>query len=155
MENQLDSTDRQILDELTKDARIAFSQMAEKLGVSNSLIHQRVRKLKEMGVLLEPVFRVSPAALGYETCAFTQIMVDHPKYMNTLIEAIRQIPEITECVNIAGRYAIMVKIYAYNNAHLRDVIYEKIQPLTGVEGTNTIISFETPFLRSVSLEVQE
>jgi Lrp/AsnC family transcriptional regulator for asnA, asnC and gidA len=154
LQNQLDSTDILILKELEADARVAFSQIAEKLNVSNSLVHQRVKKLKEIGVLLDPVFRISPAALGYETCAFTQIIVDHPKYMQDLIDALEKIPEITECVNIAGVYAIMVKIYAVNNSHLRDVIYEGIQRLPGVEGTNTIISFETPFRRGVPLEIE-
>ena len=151
MENQLDALDVQVLSALTQNARIPFSQLAEKLGVSNSLIHQRVRKLKASGILAEPVFQLRPGKLGYQTCAFIQIMIEKPRYVSTVLDGLRQIPEIVECVNISGRYALMVKIYTINNSHLRDILYEKIQSLPGVEGTNTLISFETAFNRTVAL----
>ena len=151
MENQLDHLDVQILSALTQNARIAFSQLAEKLGVSNSLIHQRVRKLKEAGILAEPVFQVRPGKLGYQTCAFIQIMIEKPRYVREIIEQLEQIPEIVECVDISGRYALMVKIYTLNNSHLRDILHEQILSLPGVEGTNTLISFETVFNRTVAL----
>ena len=154
LKNQFDPLDIEIMSELTQDARIPFSQLAQKLKVSNSLIHQRVRKLKEAGVLTEAVFLVSPEKLGYETCAFVQIMIAHAKHMQEVIAQLAEIPEIVECVNIAGRYAIMVKVYAINNYHLRDVVYEKIQGIEGVEGTNTVVSFETPFIRGVPVRVE-
>lgn len=154
LKNQFDPLDIEIMTELTKDARIPFAQLAQQLKVSNSLIHQRVKKLKEAGVLKKAVFLVSPDQLGYETCAFVHIMITHARHMDDVIQGLRQIPEIVECVNIAGRYAIMVKVYAVNNYHLRDVVYEKIQPIEGVEGTNTVVSFETPFTRGVALQIK-
>jgi Lrp/AsnC family transcriptional regulator for asnA, asnC and gidA len=69
-------------------------------------------------------------------------------------EQLKEIPEIVECVNISGRYALLVKIYAYDNRHLRDVIYDQILRIDGVEGTNSTISFETAFVRNVPLEVE-
>lgn len=153
LKNQLDPLDRDILEALTEDARIPFTQLAEQLKVSNSLIHQRVRKLREAGVLREAVFLLNPDKLGYETCAFTQIILNHVRDMQPVLEALEKIPEIVECVNIAGRYAIMVKIYAVNNQHLRDVVYEKIQGIEGVEGTNTVVAFETSFSREVPLRL--
>ena len=151
VENQLDHLDTAIISALTQNARIPFSQLAEQLGVSNSLIHQRVRKLKSRGVLAEPVFQVRPGKLGYQTCAFIQIMIETPRHVREVLEGLKQIPEIVECVNISGRYAVMVKIYTLNNSHLRDILYEQIQSLPGVEGTNTLISFETAFQRPVAL----
>ena len=68
---------------------------------------------------------------------------------------LKEIPEIVECINIAGRYALIVKIYAKNNRHLRDVIYEKIQQIDGVQETNTIILFERAFVRNIPLEPEE
>lgn len=147
----LDPLDLEIMEALTTDARIAFSQLALRLKVSNSLIHQRVRKLKASGVLKDPVFQVNPGKLGYETCAFVQIMLTHARALYEVVEVLQGIPEIVECVNIAGRYAIMVKVYAVNNTHLRDIVYEQIQSIDEVEGTNTVVAFETPFSRGVAL----
>ncbi|MEL6593434.1 MAG: Lrp/AsnC ligand binding domain-containing protein, partial [Bacteroidota bacterium] len=87
------------------------------------------------------------------TCAFVQIMSMHARYLPPILRKLETIPEIVDCVNIAGRYAIMVKIYAINNQHLRDIVYDKIQTIEGVEGTNTVVAFETAFSREVPLEV--
>ena len=150
-ENQLDPIDVRILDELTSDARISFVQLSRKLKVSNTLIHQRVRKLREAGVLKRAIYQLDPWKLGYQTSAFTQIILTDSKVHRRVEQELSKIPEIVECVNISGRYALLVNIYAKNNRHLRDIIYEKIQIIDGVEGTNTTIAFETAFQRSVPL----
>ena len=150
-ENQFDSTDFRIVHALTQDARIPFSRLAEQLKVSNSLIHQRVRKLIEAGLLTDAVYMVDTEKLGYETSAYCQIMLTHGKALRPVVKELERIPEIVECVNIAGRYAIMVKLFTVNNSHLRDIVYDKIQAIEGVEGTNTVMSFETAFSRSVPI----
>ena len=149
LENQFDSLDLRIIDLLSKDARIAFTQLAEEIKASNSFVHQRFRKLLDSGVLKRAVYLLDPKLLGYETCAYTQIMLDHARHMDFAIEKLKEIPEVVECVNITGRYDILVKIYARNNKHLRDIIYENIQPIDGVEGTNTTVLFESNFSREV------
>jgi len=151
LKNQLDATDRRILQELTIDARQPFSKIAEKLKVSNSLVHQRVKKLKEVGILGDASFRVNPESLGFETCAFVQIRIRQAKFMKSVVEKLTSVREIVECANIAGRFAIIVKIYAANNSHLRDVVYESIQNIDGVEETNTVVSFETNFIRNIDV----
>ena len=153
LKNQFDPLDIEIMKALQENARIPFSQLAEQLKVSNSFIHQRVRKLRAAKVLKEPIFPLRAGPLGYETCAFTMIMLKEARYLRPVVQELKNIPEIVEANNISGRYAIMVKIYAINNSHLRDVVYEKIQPIDGIEGTNTFISFETAFSRDVPLEI--
>ena len=150
-ESQFDSTDFRILNELAQDARIAYSRIADKLNVSNTLVHQRVRKLQEAGLLTDPVYNLDAERLGYETSAYCQIMLINARYLRPVVERLERIPEVVECVNIAGRYAIMVKLYAVNNSHLRDIIYENIQTIEGVEETNTVVSFETSFSRGIPI----
>lgn len=148
-ENQLDPIDLRILDELTLDARIPYIQLARKLKVSNTLIHQRVQKLKSLEIIMDPTYQVDPWKLGYQTCAYVQIMLGNAKQHRKVEEELKRIPEIVECVNIAGRYALLAKIFAYNNRHLRDIVYERILQIEGVEGTNSTISFETAFSRNI------
>ena len=78
-------------------------------------------------------------------------MLEEAKLHRAVEDELAKIPEIVECVNIAGRYALMVKIYATDNRHLRDIIYEQILTISGVEGTNTTIAFETAFNRTVPI----
>ena len=152
-ENQLDPIDIRIVNELTSDARISFVQLAKKLKVSNTLVHQRIRKLKAAGILKNATYQLDPWKLGYQTSAYTQIILTDSNYHRRVEQELSKIPEIVECVNISGRYALLVNIYARNNRRLRDIIYEKIHTIDGVEGTNTTISFETAFKRNIPLMV--
>ncbi|MEO0628538.1 MAG: Lrp/AsnC ligand binding domain-containing protein [Bacteroidota bacterium] len=151
LENQLDPIDRRILHELTKDARIAYTKLAKKLRVSNTLVHQRIKKMKTAGILDKAVYQLDAWKLGYQTSAYTQIMLKEAKHHRSVEEQLAKIPEIVECVNIAGRYALLVKIYAKDNRNLRDIVYEKILSIEGVEGTNTTIAFETAFNRTIPM----
>ena len=152
-ENQLDPIDNRIVNELTSDARISFVKLAKKLKVSNTLVHQRIRKLKKAGILKNATYQLDPWKLGYQTSAYTQIILTDSNFHRRVEQELSKIPEIVECVNISGRYALLVNIYARNNRHLRDIIYEKIHTIDGVEGTNTTISFETAFKRNIPLMV--
>ena len=152
--NQLDAIDTRILEELTVEARISFVQLAKKLKVSNTLIHQRVKRMKELGILKKASYLIDPEKLGYETSTYTTIMLSNAKYHRQVEEALKKIPEIVECVNISGRYALLVKIFATNNRHLRDIIYEKIHSIDGVEGTNSTFAFETAFVRNVPFKLE-
>lgn len=151
---KLDAFDNRIIEELTSDARIPLATLAKKLKVSNTFIHQRIKKLKNRGILKKATYQLDPWKMGYKTSAYTQIMLENSKHHRTVEQKLQQIPEIVECVNISGRYALLVRIYALDNRHLRDVIYEKIQPIKGVEGTNTTFSFETAFVRNIPLHIE-
>jgi Lrp/AsnC family transcriptional regulator for asnA, asnC and gidA len=153
MENQIDPIDIRILSELTQDAEIPFVQLAKKLKVSNTLIHQRVKKLKEKGILRKARYEIDSYKVGFQTSAYTQIRLENNKYHSRIEDKLKQIPEIVECVNISGPYALLVKILAKNNRHLRDIIYDKILEIDGVENTNSTFSFETAFRRSLPVDL--
>jgi Lrp/AsnC family transcriptional regulator for asnA, asnC and gidA len=150
-ENQIDSTDIRIIEALTDDGRLAYSLLAEQIGSSNTLVHQRVRKLREIGILTKPVFLISPEHVGYDTCAFVMIIIKESNQINEVIKALKQIPEIVSCISIMGRYDLMVRLYAVNNKHLQDIVHDKLQGIPGVEGTNTMVAFEVSFERQVRI----
>ena len=151
LKNQIDAIDIRIMSELTRDAEIPFIRLAKMLKVSNTLIHQRVRKLKEKGILTKARFQIDPYIVGYQTTSYIQIRLDNSAYHKKVESKLVEIPEIIECVNFSGPYAILVKVIARNNRHLRDNIYENILEIEGVQGTNSTFSFETAFSRGVPL----
>lgn len=151
MSSQFDETDKEILRRLGQNARVAYSALASELGISNTMVHQRVNKLKQSGVIKNATYVFDPKVLGYTTEAMTRIMVTNAKHIHSVVEALRGIPEIVECANITGKYALIIKIFAKNNAHLRDILYSKVHPLPGVEGSDTTISFETAFQKNIEI----
>lgn len=148
-ENQIDSTDIRILEALMEDGRIAYSTLAEAIGSSNTLVHQRVKKLKDQGILKKPVFLVSPEHAGYDTTAFVLMIAKESSDILSIIEALKKIPEVVSCISIMGRYDLMVRVYAVNNRHLQDIVHDKLQSIEGIEGTNTMVAFEVSFERQI------
>ena len=151
MANQkLDALDKQILKLIAADARIPFLEVARACDVSGAAIHQRIQKLTNMGVLKGSQFIIEPEKLGYETCAFIGLNLKNPEDFDTVVEALKNIPEVTECHYTTGNFDMFIKIYAQNNHHLLTIIHDKLQPL-GLSSSQTLISFHSAFERQLPI----
>ncbi len=151
MEYQLDYLDRQILTKLNADARLSFSLLAKELKVSNSLVHQRVRKLQESGLLVGYKLRLDAKKLGYDSITYTGIVTKEARYAYSVAEELKLIPEVVECHWVSGNYALFIKIVAKDNEDLRRILYEQIHRIEGVGSTDSFISFGLAFDKSLPL----
>ncbi|MCE1199706.1 MAG: Lrp/AsnC ligand binding domain-containing protein [Marinilabiliales bacterium] len=151
MRNQLDDTDLQILDIVTKNARIPFKDVAAVCGISRAAVHQRVARMSEMGVILGSGYTIDPRKIDFRTCSYVGIFLEKGSLYPAVAEQLQQIKEVVECHYITGQYAIFVKIYARDNEHLKAVLSEKIQKISGISSTETFISLEETFKREVSV----
>lgn len=151
-ENQIDSIDQDILRALLNDARKSYLQIAKELGVSNSLVHQRVTRLKEQNIIEGEKLRINPKKLGFQTQAFAYLSLKEPvKDLKPAAKDLSKIPEVVECTHISGGKTLIIKIFAKDNDHLRSILYDKIHQIDGVVGTETFIAFETEFKREVPI----
>jgi Lrp/AsnC family transcriptional regulator for asnA, asnC and gidA len=153
--SQLDYTDKQILLALKADARKAFSKIADDLKISNSLVHQRIKKMKEDGVIKKADLILDEKMIGYSTKAYVGIRLKEARFANKVVEKLQDIVEVTECNFVSGKYAIFVLVYAKDNDHLRSVLYDQIHEIEGVGGTDSFICFSTNFDRSVPVTLGE
>lgn len=147
----IDDFDIEILKRLEKDGRMAYSAIATELGVSNTMIHQRIARLTEQGILtgIKPV--LDEKQLGYDWGAFTGLTLEKDHDSDRIIEALKQIPEVTECYYITGGYTLYIKIVAKNHAHMRAVLYDKIDNIPGIAKTDSIIELGCAFKRNIIL----
>ena len=151
LRNQLDDTDLQILDIVTKNARIPFKDVAEACGVSRAAVHQRVARMTEMGVIVGSGYNVDPKKIDFRTCSYIGLFLEKGSLYAEVAEQLRSIKEIVECHYITGQYAIFAKIYARDNEHLKSVLSDKIQKIQGISSTETFISLEETFKREVPI----
>ena len=149
--NQLDFVDKEILRLLKSDARQSYVEIAKVLKVSNSLVHQRIVKMKQSGLIKNATLTIDEKLLGYNACSFTGIVLKEAHYAKQVVEELQLIPEVVECDYVSGKYAVFVKVCAADNEHMREVLYEKIHQIEGVSGTDTFISFGAQFTRSVPI----
>lgn len=137
----LDQLDKKILRLIAEDARIPFLEVARECNVSGAAIHQRIQKLTNMGVLKGSQFIIDPEKIGYETCAYVGLYLKNAEDFDNVVDALKTIPEVVECHYTTGEYDLFIKIYAYNNHHLLNIIHDKLQPL-GLSRSETLISFK-------------
>ena len=148
----IDDFDKLILKELEKDGRKPYSEIAKKLNISNTMVHQRVNRMKEGGLIKKMALELDERKMGYEWSAFTGIVLKEDCNSESIIEALKIIPEVVECYYITGKYTLYIRIVAKNSEHMRKVLYEKIDHISGVLKTESLIDFGRAFKRNVPIE---
>ena len=149
--NIVDEFDINIIKELEKDGRMAYSAIATNLKISNTMVHQRINRLIEQGIIagIKPV--INEKKVGYDWGSFTGITLNKDQDSDRTIEELKKIPEITECYYITGSFTLYIKIIAKDHEHMRKVLYEKIDTIPGIAKTDSIIELGCAFKRNISL----
>ena len=137
---KIDSLDKKILEIISNNARIPFKDVAAKCGVSRAAIHQRVQRLIDMNVIVGSGYHVNPGSLGYNTTTYIGIKLEKGSMYNAVVKEFAKISEIVECHYTTGPYTMLIKLYAKDNAHLMELLNNKVQQINGVVSTETLIS---------------
>lgn len=151
MSHQVDVIDKKILNLLMENARMPFLEIARICGISGAAIHQRVNKLEDAGLFKGSKYIIEERALGYNTCAYIGVHFEKGSVYASVVELIKQIPEVVECHYTTGTYALFLKIYARDNHHLMQILSNQIQNVEGIASTETFISLEQTIQRQITL----
>ncbi|MDR2840563.1 MAG: AsnC family transcriptional regulator [Paludibacter sp.] len=152
MQHQIDRLDKRILKLISVDARIPFLEVARECNVSGAAIHQRIQKLRELGVIKGSEFVIDTYKIGYQTCAYVGIVLTNNQLFHDVVDALKKIPEIVECNYAIGKFSMIIKMHAKDNRHLLQLILEKVTPIPGVAHTETFqISLDEIFRRQLSV----
>ena len=88
--------------------------------------------------------------MGYYTCAYVGFYLNDPSQFDSIVQKLKEIPEVVECHFTTGKYDMFIKVYARNNDHLLQIIHTKLQNL-GSARTETLISFKEVFKRQIPI----
>lgn len=146
-----DVFDVQILQELEKDGRKPYSEIANSLGISNTMVHQRVNKLKAEGIIKKIGVDLDERKMGYEWSAFTGLVLKEDSNSETIIAALKEIPEVLECYYITGQYTLYIRLIAKTSDQMRKLLYDKIDHIPGVLKTESLIDFGRAFKRNAPI----
>jgi Lrp/AsnC family leucine-responsive transcriptional regulator len=146
--------DRVLLTELQRDATQSYANLGQAVGLSAGSAHERVRKLRERGVIRRTTVEVDPEAAGLGVLAF--VMLEGNTWMGseTTRESLATVPEILEAHIVAGSAALLVKVRTSSTKALQEVL-RRIYEIDGVAGTETIVVLTTSFERPLSLETDQ
>lgn len=145
----LDTLDIQIIRELMSDADISYADLGKKLFVSGGTVHVRVKKLEEQQVVTGKKISVDLKALGYDVTAFIGIFLEKSSMYDDVAKELKKIPQVVRVNYTTGNYSMFVEIICKDIQQLRHVLHDDLQKIKGIERTETLISLEESFNRTV------
>ena len=112
MEIELDQTDRKILMELQRDARISNADLAARLDLSAPTCHRRTQRLIEKGVVVNFRAQINPNAVGYGGMVIVGAGLERstPESFSAFEKAISEFPFVLECQCVAGDFDYFIKV---------------------------------------------
>jgi Lrp/AsnC family transcriptional regulator for asnA, asnC and gidA len=138
---ELDEVDSSILRLLRENSRMSFTEMSRRTGVSDATIQNRLKRLKEHGVIAEFTIIANPADTGYDVTAIMLVQTDTEKHDEAKV-ALAALPEITEVYSVLGEYDLFIKVWAKGLEELNTIINDKIRAIDGVEDLMEIVVVE-------------
>jgi Lrp/AsnC family leucine-responsive transcriptional regulator len=140
---KLDARDRGILALVQKDANLAQSEIARRVGLSTAAVNERLKKLEHAGVIRRWVAQVDPVAAGAPMAAFVEVFIEHPRYEASFVEKVRKLDEVQECHHVTGESSLLLKVRVPDVAALQDLLLRKINAHEGVRQTRTVMVLST------------
>lgn len=141
---QLDRYDLQIVEILSKDGRLAVTDLAKQVGLSKSPCQVRLKRLREQGFILGFQAVLNHEKLGRDHVAFIEVKLSQTteKALSAFNEAIISLPEVEQCYLIAGSFDYLLKVRTTDINSYRRVLGEKISTLPHVANTSTHVSMQ-------------
>ena len=142
--NQLDRIDRNIVRLLQRDARMAHTELARRVGLSTTPCKERVRRLEREGVIQHYQAVLDPAALDRALVVFVQIRLNRTSQdiFEQFTVAALDLPEVQECYLVSGNFDYLIKARVADMNAYRDLLGETLLTLPGVQESTSYVVME-------------
>ena len=147
---EIDSLDLKIITELQKNGRKPFLDIARKLAVSGGTIHQRVEKMKEIGIIQGSKIILDYKKLGFGVTVLVGVNLSHANKVLEVIDELKKIPEILEVHYTTGSYSLFLKIITKDIDDFHLFLIKKLQVIPNISSTESFICLNSPVLREFS-----
>ena len=143
MPARLDATDRKILFELQADAGQSLDEIARKIGSTKTPVWNRIRKMRESGVIRAQTVLLDPEALGLEACFFVLVRTSEhdADWQARFLAALRARPEVQEAHRLAGDIDYILKVRVAN-ARAYDTFYQALISEVKIFNVTALLSME-------------
>lgn len=143
MAARLDDMDRKILAELQEDAAQSLDEIARKVGSSKTPVWNRIRRMKEAGVILRQTALLDAEALGLEACFFVLIRTSEHEadWQRRFLQVLRERPEVMEAHRLAGDIDYILKVRVAN-ARAYDTFYQALISEVRIYNVTALLSME-------------
>lgn len=143
MSVRIDALDRKILRELQRDASQSLDEIARRVGSSKTPVWNRIRKLREAGVIGRQTVLLDAEALGFEATFFVLIRTSEHEadWQRKFLDALKARPEVQEAHRLAGDIDYILKVRV-PNARAYDAFYQALISEVRVHNVTALLSME-------------
>ena len=143
MEARLDDLDRKILKAMQEDAGQSLDEIAKQVGSSKTPVWNRIRKMREAGVIGQQTVLLDAEALGFEACFFVLIRTaaHEADWQARFLKALKSRPEVMEAHRLAGDIDYILKVRV-RNARAYDEFYQALISEVQIFNVTALLSME-------------
>ncbi|KGM48471.1 Lrp/AsnC family transcriptional regulator [Pseudooceanicola atlanticus] len=143
MATRLDELDRKILLQLQQDTTPSIEEIAKKVGSSKTPVWNRIRKMRDAGIITREVAILDAETLGFEACFFVLIRTSEhdASWQAAFLKALRERPEVQEAHRLAGDIDYILKVRV-QNARAYDAFYQALISEVKVHNVTALLSME-------------
>ena len=143
MKDRLDDLDRKILSQLQSDASRSLDEIARIVGSSKTPVWNRIRKMKEAGIIKQQTVLLDAEALGFDACFFVLIRTSEheAEWQQKFLQALRDRPEVLEAHRLAGDIDYILKVLV-KNARAYDTFYQSLISEVKIHNVTALLSME-------------
>jgi Lrp/AsnC family leucine-responsive transcriptional regulator len=122
IEKLLDATGWRLVKELQQNARLSYTELGQRVGLSLPAVAERVRKMEEAGIITGYHAEVNIAKVGLPVLAIIHLESIGGRSCTYTVSQVSKIPEVLECYRVTGSDSIIVQAAATSVDHLTRVI---------------------------------
>jgi len=136
----IDKLDRKLIEELQKDGRKSYTELASKLGITEGTVRKRVRNLVDRG-MMKIVAVPNVSELGYTLMSIIGMQVKMVD-LRKVADALAKKANVCHLAFVAGRYDLMALVVARSHKELSNFIEKEISTIPSVLRTETFVNLD-------------
>ena len=122
IEKLLDDTGWQLLRALQQNARLSYSELGQRVGLSSPAVAERIRRMEDAGIISGYHAEINRSKLGYPITAIIRMSTSPGDQCTRFATFVQDIPEVLDCYRVTGSDSLIMKVMAASVEHLESLI---------------------------------
>ncbi len=130
----LDEIDTKILNQLQQNSRITIRELSEKLYLSSTPIHERIKKMEKDGIIKQYITLLDPKKLNKDLVVYISVnLIKHTKEaVDKFMGDVNKLSEVLECYYISGNSDFLLKVFCTGMEEYHQFLTEKFSVIDNI-----------------------
>lgn len=139
---ELDNFERKIIALLQEDATLSTTEIAERVGLSQSPCWRRIQRLRDEGIIRRQVALIDRRKVGLNAQIFAQVKLNaHGRqHLDEFSNEIRRFPEVLECFVLMGPVDFLLRIVTADIEAYERFFFDRLSQVTGIQEINSTVA---------------